>query len=314
MEPFYSKANQLHFAQPNCLKYLILSFFGGQEEVKKNLLNSCTQLEKFGCYFKKSEVDIVSQCIRLNSESLKCLEISVELDKTDEMSFFKLATAISECQQLEELSLLIDGQPLTYHFLPGNLKKLHLSHDGKLKIEDMKVLVGTCSKLEDMFLFIFSCCDSFRTDKLEDSTCRQFDDVLSTIVESSLSDTLVNLSLVMGRIVIDEKQFYAKILRLGQMKKLKNIVIFDCCEGDDSHRSKVKEMISKNLPHLTVVDLSEGPDDCQARLKMLRAHNIFRPANPYAKFSDGYRREEGLSGFWEIPCSRLSMFPDHNAD
>ena len=132
MEPFYSKANQLHFAQPNCLKYLNLDFSQknpAQKEVRKNLLSSCTQLEKFGCDFiEKSEVDFVSQCIRVNSESLKCLNIYANIEKTDEMSFFKLATAINKCHQLQELSLFA-GEALTYNLLkilPRNLKKLEI--------------------------------------------------------------------------------------------------------------------------------------------------------------------------------------------
>ena len=314
MEPFYSKANQLHFAQPNCLKYLNLNFFQDQKEVRKNLLFSCTQLEKFGCInIQESEVDIVSMCIRLNSESLKCLLINAGYDTRDETSFFKLATAINKCQQLEELSFAFNiAKPSTYNLLPGNLKKLHLSFR-KFRIEDMKVLVDKCSTLEDMFLAI-SCCDSFGTDKLEDSTCRHFEEALFTIVDSPLSDTLVNLSLSMPRIVIDEEQFNAKVHKLGQMKKLKNIEIYDFCEDDDSHKSKVKEIIRKKLPHLTFVDWMEH--DYEARTKISLAHDFFYPADPYAKFSDEFSDEERFSGvysnpgFWEIPCRRLGMFPD----
>ena len=316
MEPFYSKANQLKFAQPNCLKYLILDFYGGKEEVKKNLLSSCTQLQKFGCHVNgNSEIDFVSQCIRQNSESLKCIEIWKHDTEVDEMSIFKLATAINECQQLEELSLEYGESLSTNYLLPGNLKKLHIFKYGDLKIEDMKVLVDTCSKLEDMFLELFGCCEDLESN-LEDSTCRHFDKIISTIVESSLSDTLVNLSLCMDRIVIDEKQFEAKILKIGQMKKLKIIEIYDVCEDDHSHRSKVKEIIRKTLPHLTIVERREVFDDYEARTKISLAHNFFIPADPYAKFSNEYRYEDGFSGFcanpgfWEIPCSRLSMFPD----
>ena len=163
-----------------------------------------------------------------------------------------------------------------------------------------------------MFLGIYDCCDSLE-EELEDSTCHHFDQVISTIVGSSLSDTLVNLSLEMDRIVIDEEQFNAKSLKLGQMKKLKNIHIFDFCEDDDSHKSKVKEIIRKNLPHLTIVQRREVSDDYESRTKISLAHKFFPPADPHAKFSDEYRNFSGFCtnpGFWEIPCSRLSMFPD----
>merc|ERR1712156_1021190 len=133
-----------------------------------------------------------------------------------------------------------------------------------------------------MFLAI-SCCDSYRTDKLEESTCRHFEEVLFTIVDSPLSNSLVNLSLSMPRIVIDEKQFEAKVLKLGQMKKLKNIEIFDVCKDVDSHKSKVKEIIRKKLPHLTFVDMMEVSHDYEARTKISNAHNFFHPADPYAK-------------------------------
>ena len=139
------KADQLYFAQPNGLKYLNLGFIQeNPKEVKKNLMSSCTQLEKFGCDFiYESEVDVVSQCIRQNSESLKCVEIYANLDKSDaDVSFVKLATAINKCQQLEELSLhatLYPEDPAsTYNLckiLPQNLKKLQHSFS---KIEDFK--------------------------------------------------------------------------------------------------------------------------------------------------------------------------------
>ena len=71
---------------------------------------------------------------------------------------------------------------------------------------------------------------------------------------------------------------------------------------------------------MTIVDRREVCDKYEARTKISLAHNFFVPADPHAKFSDEYKYGwvggwdfSGFSanpGFWEIPCSRLSMFPD----
>ena len=277
------KADQLHFAQPNCLKYLNLNSLRDQTEVRRNLLSSCTQLQKLGCDFDKSEVDVVSQCIRFNSKTLKCLKIFVNLDKLDEMSVFKLATAINKCQQLEELSLE-DGEPSTYNLPPQNLKKLHLWHDGKFKVEDIKVLVDTCSKLEDMFLEMFDCCEDFlkSNKKLEDSTCCHFAEIISTIAESSLSETLVNLGYQYGGKIDDYEQFDTKCLEFGKkMKRLEKIYLpdFHWTSGKEG-----KNILRKTLPHLTIVE------------------------NRYF----GRKNFSGDSGLWEISCNRLSLFRNLN--
>ena len=94
----------MHFAQPNCLKYLKLHFYTRQEnenEVKKNILSSCTQLEKFGCLFNESQVDIISRCITQNSESLKCIEI--EFWASQLYRVCKDQVHLSEAIQLEVL-------------------------------------------------------------------------------------------------------------------------------------------------------------------------------------------------------------------
>ena len=163
----------LHFAKQNSLKYLTLDF-RYTKEVKKNLLASCGQLEKLKISFVY-DTDI-SQYIGQNCESLKCLQIERGV-MTGE-----LATAISKCNQLEELSLHLINDNTSYGFirnLPQNLKKLCIRElrlvEG-LKIEHLKVLVATCSKLEVLFCDI-DCC--------ENSTCRHFDEVISIIVGSS---------------------------------------------------------------------------------------------------------------------------------
>ena len=83
------------------------------------------------------------------------------------------------------------------------------------------------------------------------------------------------------------EQLGAKFLELEQMKKLKKLEIG---AGDWGWRGKekVKDMLGKNLPHLTIVE------DRQKE-------NFFVPAHPYAK-------QDRFSGFWEISCNRLSLF------
>ena len=84
-----------------------------------------------------------------------------------------------------------------------------------MKFEDLKVLVDRCSKLEDLFFDIQDCCKQpYDEYHVENSTCRHFDEAISIIAESSLSDTLVNLSLTMERINVHE-QFDATTLKLG---------------------------------------------------------------------------------------------------
>merc|ERR1712156_1267220 len=105
--------------------------------------------------------------------------------------------------------------------LPQNLKKIYLGHSWQ--IEELKVLVATCGQLEDLFLHLGNCC--------EDSTCRHFDEVITILVGSSLSDTLVNLSLNVLRINVHE-QFGSKCLEFGKMKKLKKIELY-AMEGEE---------------------------------------------------------------------------------
>ena len=68
--------------------------------------------------------------------------------------------------------------------LPQNLKKNYLVGRG-LQIEELKVLVATCSQLEDLFLHL-GYCSCF-----DNSTCRHFDEVITILFDSSLSDTLI---------------------------------------------------------------------------------------------------------------------------
>jgi len=243
--------------QPNFLKYLNLDFTAGQVHVR-SLLNSCTKLEKL-CYFGRMEDNIsIVPCVRRNSKSLKCLKIHAGYF-TDEDAI----TAISNCKLLEELAL---WQPtLLTNFLcknlPGNLKKLNLGNG--LKIEDLKVLVAQCSKLKDLFCGI-DCCNN--------DTCRHFDEIISIVAESSLSNTLVNLELRMNKRIHIHEQIDAKCLELGKMKKLKNIEI---------ESGEISDILRRNLPHLTV-----GMNE-----------NILFPANPYP------------GGLWEISCNQLNLFP-----
>ena len=69
--------DSLYFAQQTSLKYLILNFYSDvnhQREVRKNILASCTQLEKLSCHsiITENDVNDILQCIEQNSESLKC--------------------------------------------------------------------------------------------------------------------------------------------------------------------------------------------------------------------------------------------------
>ena len=199
----------LNFAKPNSLKYLVLKI---QNDVMKNILASCTRLEKLGCRVTYEGDDMANempQYIRQNKESLKCLQLEyIPLNILDPLGMrsARLVDSINECNQLEEL----DFQWFESHNynlcknLPQNLKKLQLNF--RIELEDFKVLVVRCNKLEDLF-FNIQCCYN--------STCRHIDELISIIVGSSLSDTLINLSLSMNRIVIDEKQFDAQILKLG---------------------------------------------------------------------------------------------------
>ena len=81
------------------------------------------------------------------------------------------------------------------------------------------------------------------------------------------------------------EQFSEKVLELDQMKKLKKIQIGTKWGGKVK---EVKDILGKNLPHLTVVE------DRQKE-------NFFVPAHPYAK-------HDRFSGFWELSCKRLSLF------
>ena len=131
-----------------------------------------------------------------------------------------------------------------------------------------------CKKdTKDLFIQI-DCC--------EDLTCHHFDEVISIIAGSPLSDTLVNLSLKMDWINVHD-QFGAKCLELRQMKTLKKIDVL--VWGGDW--GQVEDILRKNLPHLTIIDDWMGP------------------ADTYAKHD-----RTSKSGFWEISCNRSSMFPD----
>ena len=266
LEKFFTK-EKMHFAQPNCVRYLKLGFLSYQnkgkevKEMKKSLLSSCTQLEKFECHFDASEVDDISQCIRQNSESLKCVEINCCMYKVgpNDMSFLKLATAISKCKQSEKLSLSL-GSPSNYNlcqYLPQNLRKLNLG-DRCLKFDDLKILVERCSKLEELFFEITLCCLPFTFDfyhQAKGYPCRHFDKAISIIAGSSLCRTLVHLEMRMDMIHV-HKQFDATILKLGQMKKLKTIELSDSF-FEDSPVPKAYQIIKKLLPHLII---SENPE------------------------------------------------------
>ena len=266
--------DQLLLDQPNSLKYL--NYQQPYDVVynnKNNLLTFCTQLEKLACYISKFDNNDISQCIKQNIESLKCLQI--HCCDMDEKDTIKLVAAINDCKQLEELSFF--G---AYHFfknnillknLPGNLKKLYLNNT--LKIEDLKVVVAKCRTLEDLFCSI-DCC--------RNSTCHHLDQAISIIVGSPLSDTLVNLSLkkLIGDFQVHE-QFHAKCLELGQMKKLKKIEI----KIKGTEQKKVKDLLRKNLPHLTIVEDR-------------KKDNFLTPADP------------GPQGLWEKSCNPVKFFPD----
>ena len=109
--------NSLQFTKQSTVKYLILDLhLPGSEsqklEVMKNLLASCTQLEKLSCHniphindtydiIYESYLDDIFQCIRKNSESLKCLHLRNEDCVMDDVKWM----AINKCNKLEELSL-----------------------------------------------------------------------------------------------------------------------------------------------------------------------------------------------------------------
>merc|ERR1712223_2194460 len=271
----------LHFAQQNSLKYLILDFqFEGQEEVMKNLLASCTQLEKLSCYNAcyESEFDDIFQCIGKNSESLKCLEIrNNEQNHDDVMKWM----AINKCNKLEELSLDDCGEDFI-QYIPQDLKKLELRF---FRIEELKLLVTRCSKLEDLHIDIY-CCHNY--------TCHHFDEAISIIVGSPMSETLVSLSLLIDRINFHE-EFSAKCLELGQMKKLKKIKIWWLEPYDEMTEAiEAKDMLRKNLPNLTHIPHIIMEDSMEVR----KYENFPVPADPYAK-------HDKSTGFWEISCDRL---------
>ena len=155
----------LNFAKPNSLKYLCLNI---HNDVMKNILASCTQLEKLGglpglpggvFYDSNDMTNEMSQCIWQNRESLKCLQMDhPEPQDPLGMRNARLVDAINECNQLEELSLFMSPsqQLLVYNLcknLPQNLKKLRLNCI--IKLEDFKALVARCNKLEDLSLAIY---------------------------------------------------------------------------------------------------------------------------------------------------------------
>lgn len=246
--------DSVHFTQQKSLKYLILDFHPQNgREVKKNLLASCTQLEKLSCHHIKYENDLddIFQCIEQNSGSLKCLQLRMNNFNLD-VNTTKFPTAISKCNKLEELGLRnwdfeIDRMNVMKN-LPQNLKKLYI-YTLPLTIEELKVLVATCRQLEELFLFL-NCC--------EDSTCHHFDEVITILVGSSLSGTLVNLSLIMERINVHE-QFSSKCLELAKMKQLKKIELISKGEEEfHSGENEAKDILRKNLPHLTIVEDKTG--------------------------------------------------------
>jgi len=270
----------VYFAHQKSLKYLALDFNYYSREMQKNLLPSCTQLEKLSCIdINERDLDNVFQCIEQNSESLKCLNLAGEFD-LDENMVDKLTTAINNCNKLVEFRIDFYYDLDVFQFydlvknLPQNLKKLCLG-DTCLHVEDLKLLVVTCIKLEDLFLNINCFCNR------ANPTCHHFDEVISIIVESPLSETLVNLSLMKMKDMDVHEQIGAKCLELGQMKKLKKIEIL--CEK----QKEVKDMLRENLPNLTIVE------DRQQE-------NFFTPADPYGKY-------DRSSGFWEINCNQLKL-------
>ena len=108
--------NSLQFTKQSTVKYLILDLhLPGSEsqklEVMKNLLASCSQLEKLSCQDISSESDLddIFQCIRQNSESLKCFEIAdlheIENENWMMLNWTKFTTAFKKCNNLEELRL-----------------------------------------------------------------------------------------------------------------------------------------------------------------------------------------------------------------
>jgi len=88
-------------------------------------------------------------------------------------------------------------------------------------------------------------------------------------------------------------------------------------DEEESQMPKAREIIGRNLPHLTIVDTKkeEGSSTATSRYKISLADNFFTPADPYANFSVefnciGFSGFCENPGFWGIPCSRLSLFPD----
>ena len=100
-----------------------------------------------------------------------------------------------------------------------------------------------------------------------------------------MSDTLVNLSLMICRINVHE-QFGTKCLELGKMNKLKKIKI-DTRRYAPRKLEEVKDVLRKNLPNVTIVENRQK-------------ENFFIPADSYAK-------HDISSGFWEISCNRINL-------
>ena len=146
-----------------------------------------------------------------------------------------------------------------------------------LKIEELKVLVAKCSKIEDLFIKIDCCYEEYEF-------CHQLAEVVSIIVGSQLSDTLVNLSLVKACFNVRHQEFGAKCLELGQMKKLKKVEIF--AHDREETEEEFKDILREYHPDLTIVESR-------------KQENFYIPADPYAK-------HDKSSGFWEIGCNRLS--------
>ena len=126
----------MKLAQANSLKYLNISYV--DVNVMKHLLASCTQLEILFCKIADINIDDLSQCIRQNSESLKSLQIIMLQLRTFNEAKVKLATAISNCLQLEEVSIEMPGmsvqtwkkrsKPLKFFPNTQNMKKKNLSN------------------------------------------------------------------------------------------------------------------------------------------------------------------------------------------
>jgi len=234
----------------------------------------------------EGDLDDIVQCLGQNGESLKCLDIITgDCFDLDENNKTKLATAINKCNKLEELHFFT-MEMNTYmdlmRNLPQNIKKICLGNiiltwpaPSGLKVEEFKVLVATCNKLEDLFITMHCSCT-------EISTCHHFDEIISIIAGSSLSDTLINLSLTTNHINVHE-QFGAKCLELGQMKKLKKIEIeIGSYWNEETEHKQVNDVFRKNVPHLTIVQNRQQ-------------ENFFTP----------YAKHDKSCGFWEVTCKNL---------